>query len=150
MEKNQTVAEIHLKYNPLSSLSSVDLFPCFCGLEQLSHKLGELDAASLFKVLHFFFFYFNFWSHWAACEILVPRPRIESVPPAVRAWSLNHWSTREVPVFTFQTLLCVYYHWITGYLSLRPYYAPQVLVEKRSLTAPLPIALWKITCEFQH
>ena len=62
MEKNQTVAEIHLKYNPLSSLSSVDLFPCFCGLEQLSHKLGELDAASLFKVLHFFF-YFNFWSH---------------------------------------------------------------------------------------
>ena len=128
------------KIQSFVKFSSVDLFPCFCGLEQLSHKLGELDAASLFKVLHFLFK--NFWSHQAvACEILVSRPEIESMHPAVKAWSLNHWSTREVPVFTFQTLLCVYYHWITGYLSSRPYYVPYVLVEKRPLTAPLPRAL---------
>ena len=31
------------------------------------------------------------------CGTLVPRPGIESVPPAVEAWSLNHWTTREVP-----------------------------------------------------
>ena len=27
----------------------------------------------------------------------VPQPRIEPMPPAVEAWSLNHWTTREVP-----------------------------------------------------
>ena len=31
-----------------------------------------------------------------ACRILVPRPGIEPVPPAVEAGSLNHWTAREV------------------------------------------------------
>ena len=31
-----------------------------------------------------------------ACGILVPQPGIESMPPAVEAQSLNHWTTREV------------------------------------------------------
>ena len=34
-----------------------------------------------------------------ACGILVPRPGMEAVPPAVEAWSLNHWTTREVPQY---------------------------------------------------
>ena len=33
----------------------------------------------------------------AAGEIKVPQPKIESVSPAVKAWSLNHWMAREVP-----------------------------------------------------
>ena len=33
----------------------------------------------------------------AACEILVTQPGIEPVPPALGAWSLNHWTAREVP-----------------------------------------------------
>ena len=32
----------------------------------------------------------------AVCRILVPRPGIEPGPPALGAWSLNHWTTREV------------------------------------------------------
>ena len=28
---------------------------------------------------------------------LVPWPEIEPGPPALRAWNLNHWTTREVP-----------------------------------------------------
>ena len=32
-----------------------------------------------------------------ACGILVSRPRIEPAPPALEAWNLNHWITREVP-----------------------------------------------------
>ena len=32
-----------------------------------------------------------------ACGILVPEPGIESVPPAVEAQSLNHWTATEVP-----------------------------------------------------
>ena len=36
-----------------------------------------------------------------ACGILVPRPGIEPMRPALEAWSLNHWPAREVPVFIF-------------------------------------------------
>ena len=32
-----------------------------------------------------------------ACEILVPPPRIQPAPPALEAWSLNHWTATEVP-----------------------------------------------------
>ena len=40
---------------------------------------------------------FFFWLHCTACGILVPRPGIEPAPPALEAWSLNHWTAREVP-----------------------------------------------------
>ena len=33
-----------------------------------------------------------------ACGILVPRPGIEPTLPALGAASLNHWTTREVPL----------------------------------------------------
>ena len=32
-----------------------------------------------------------------ACGISVLPPGIEPVPPVMEAWSLNHWTTREVP-----------------------------------------------------
>ena len=32
-----------------------------------------------------------------ACGILVPWSGIEPVPPAMKAQSLDHWATREVP-----------------------------------------------------
>ena len=32
-----------------------------------------------------------------ACGILVSQPGIKPVPPALEAWSLNHWTAREVP-----------------------------------------------------
>ena len=40
---------------------------------------------------------FFFWPHCTAGGILVPRPGIEPVPPAVEAWSPNHWTARELP-----------------------------------------------------
>ena len=37
-----------------------------------------------------------------ACGILVPQPEIKPMPPPpVEAWSLNHWTTREVPIFLY-------------------------------------------------
>ena len=30
------------------------------------------------------------------CRVLVPGPGIQPVPPALEAWSLNHWTTSEV------------------------------------------------------
>ena len=38
-----------------------------------------------------------FWLRPVACGILVPQPGTEPMPPAVEAWSLNHWTAREVP-----------------------------------------------------
>ena len=48
----------------------------------------------LYKLFSFSFF----WLCHAACGILVPLPGIEPAPPAVEAWSLNHWTAREVPL----------------------------------------------------
>ena len=45
---------------------------------------------------------FFFWPYQAAFGILVPRPRMEPVAPAVEAWSLNHWTSSEVPLSCFQ------------------------------------------------
>ena len=46
---------------------------------------------------------FCFWLCHTACRILVPQPGIKPAPPALEAWSLNHWTTREVsrilPIF---------------------------------------------------
>ena len=44
---------------------------------------------------------FVFWPHRTVCEILVPCPRIEPRPSAVRTRSLNHWTAREFPSTMF-------------------------------------------------
>ena len=31
--------------------------------------------------------------HHLACEIMFPGPGIQPAPPAVEAWSLNHWTS---------------------------------------------------------
>ena len=41
----------------------------------------------------FMFFIFSL----ETCEILAAQPGIESSPPCIRRWSLNHWVIREVP-----------------------------------------------------
>ena len=33
-----------------------------------------------------------------ACGTLAPRPGIEPAPPALEGKSLNHWTTREIPL----------------------------------------------------
>ena len=45
--------------------------------------------------------YLFFWPCSMACEILVPQPGIEPLPPALEGWSLNHWTTREAPIHSF-------------------------------------------------
>ena len=50
--------------------------------------------APLYFIIYLFIY---FWPRCLACGILVPQPGIQPVPPAVEAWSLNHWTAREVP-----------------------------------------------------
>ena len=53
-----------------------------------------------------FFFFLIFWTCPVACRILVPQPGMGPTSPAVEVWSLNHWTTREVPrSFLIFTLL---------------------------------------------
>ena len=41
-----------------------------------------------------------------ACQILVPQPGTEPVPPAVEAQSLNHWTAKEVPTIFYNYKQC--------------------------------------------
>ena len=53
----------------------------------------------IYIYIHIYIYIF-FWLHSRACGILLPRPRIEPMPPAVEAQILNHWTTREGPGLT--------------------------------------------------
>ena len=44
---------------------------------------------------------FLFWPFHIACRIIVPQLETETLPPAVEAWGLNHWTTMEVPVMNY-------------------------------------------------
>ena len=47
-------------------------------------------------------YFYLFWPLWVACRILVLRLGIKPMTPAMGAWSLNHWATKEVPLqFSF-------------------------------------------------
>ena len=50
---------------------------------------------------NFFFFFFFFWPCHSAYGILVPQPGIEPRSWAVKAQTLNHWTTREFPAVLF-------------------------------------------------
>ena len=50
---------------------------------------------------HLFFFQVFFWPCHIAFRILTPQPAIKSVPPAVEAQSLKHWTKREVSQHLF-------------------------------------------------
>ena len=41
--------------------------------------------------------FFFFGPSCATCGILVPRPGMEPLPPALGAQSLKHWTAREIP-----------------------------------------------------
>ena len=72
-----------------------DVVPC-----RPDHKVTSWTAVLfIFKIYLLFFIYLL---HCPACEILVPRPGMGPVPPTVEAWSLNHWTAREVPAVLFK------------------------------------------------
>ena len=56
-------------------------------------------SASLYACICCFFVSFDH----ALChgDLLILRPEMEPQPPAAEAWSLNHWTTKEVPVYPF-------------------------------------------------
>ena len=61
------------------------------------------------KCPYLWLFFFFFWLHLAAHGILIPQARIEPVPPASEAQSLNHWTAREVPLWLFKCYFTLFY-----------------------------------------
>ena len=84
-----------LRAAPLS-LGSVDFHHSFASV----HCSFFFFLIYLFKI---FFFFLIFLLYHAACVILVLLPGNEPEPPALKAWSLNHWTTRK---FLLSTVLC--------------------------------------------
>ena len=73
----------------------------------LKFSLMQLTASTFpfFLILFHFILFFFFWSQPAACRILIPWPKTESTYPALEAQSLNHWTLKEIPIFSFKVLL---------------------------------------------
>ena len=60
--------------------------------------LLQSPATSVSLLLSWIFSnFFFFWPHHTACGTLIPWPGIKPVSPALKAWSVNHGTTREVP-----------------------------------------------------
>ena len=70
-------------------------FKEICPYTSYPEFLG-INFPIMFFVLSLFF-----WLHHTACGILIPWPGIEPGPLAVKAWSPNHGTTRELPPIMF-------------------------------------------------
>ena len=68
------------------------LIPDLLHCRQILYLWATREAMFYFS----FIIYLFFWPH-STLDILVPWPGIEPTPPALEAWSLNHWATSEVP-----------------------------------------------------
>ena len=67
-----------------------------CQFMSFAHVLDQvtLSVIELYEYVRMYVFRLR----RMICGILVPQPGIKPMPPAVEVWSLNHWTTREVPV----------------------------------------------------
>ena len=63
---------------------------------QLCGQLSLFLMAIVF--LSFLFIYVFILPYYTECWILVPQPGTEPTPSAVERPSMNHWTTREIPI----------------------------------------------------
>ena len=52
-----------------------------------------------YTYIHSLFYWVFFWLHFTARGILALWWGIEPTSPALQVWSLNYWTTRELPLF---------------------------------------------------
>ena len=65
-----------------------------------AHSCQSIASCLVDFILCFSMFIFG----CMACGILVPQPEIEPALPALEAWSLSHWTSREIPHFMLLSL----------------------------------------------
>lgn len=75
-----------------------------------------------------FFFKILSWPCFVACKILIAGLGIKPVPPALRAWSLNHWTTGksrsfffflDIPPWMWKSLNCDFVDLLTCIIAFR-------------------------------
>ena len=80
-----------------------------------------------------------FLPHCIAYGILIPQPGIEPMPAAVEAWSLNHWTAREVPFWAF--LFFLFYVFVGNFIFCGTWGLQSSLGHPESLVAACGIYL---------
>ena len=106
----------------LHSLTHGPFFICKTSMLHLSDHTSVVTSPSDHSQessLQFFFLPLS-----EACRILVPRPWIKLVPPAVEAQSSNHWTIREVPKFSAVKSYVVTLGWPQSSLIISPSQGP--------------------------
>ena len=79
----------------------------------LLNKISVCAAPTLLIWSQVIFFFF-FWPYHAAGGILDPPTRDQTVPPALGAWSLNHWTARQVPQVIFSMSFSGFFNLASG------------------------------------
>ena len=93
--------------NLLSSVSSIarTLFLLSYGHLELLYFLILTSKVylSVYNVFFLKYLFIYLAPLGLSCSVwnLVPQPRIKLRPPTLRAWSLSHWTAKEVPVHNF-------------------------------------------------
>ena len=82
--------------------------------ENLDFNLISWKINHFYTSIHVIYFVNSFTFFHAPGGILVPWPKIKPVPSVVEAWSLSHWSTREVARCIFLSLL---FFWMYNFAS---------------------------------
>ena len=83
---------------PDSILSYLFLFYCILRKPHI-HLSSQWQKYRIFSTLFSswdFLLFFFFFATLCLCGILVPRPGFKTTPSILEAWSLNHWTSREV------------------------------------------------------
>lgn len=76
--------------------SADSVFPLCPGCWTVGKSGQRERLAQGLTVRRTLFFIFYFWPHCMACGFLDPQPGITPMPRAVKVWSPNCWTTREV------------------------------------------------------
>ena len=79
------------------TLKTIGYYHCFTFCQSDNKNVFViLVSIMLMKSVDIYILFF-FCLHHTACGILVPQQGIEPRPSALKAWSPNHWTTREFP-----------------------------------------------------
>lgn len=98
---NSNIVKEHFRFIGSRTLGRTGLMSFF---GQKSHILKGRAPLRFYFGTDFFFFFDT--PHGLQDLRLVPQPRMEPMPSAMKAWSSNHWTTRESPcAASFENIL---------------------------------------------
>ena len=84
-----------------------------------------------------------------AHRVLRPQPGMEPTLPAVEAWSFNHWTAREVPMWSFLSFLtCIYLLAVPAFIAASR--LSLVAASRSSSLVSVPVLLISAASPVEH